>query len=73
MCIFGKAIGNGYPITVVMGKKEIMQKAQDTFISIHFDDRISTVVPKTINEMEKSKSWDKLQKLVKLLKENGLT
>ena len=70
MCIFGKAIGNGYPITVVMGKKEIMQKAQDTFISSTFwTDRIGTVAAlKTINEMEKSKSWDKITKTGKIIK-----
>lgn len=31
--IFGKAISNGFPLGVVLGKTDIMQKAQDTFIS----------------------------------------
>ena len=33
IAIFGKSIGNGYPISAIIGKKEIMQVAQDTFIS----------------------------------------
>ena len=36
MCILGKALGNGFPITVVIGKKEIMSHAQNTFISSTF-------------------------------------
>lgn len=31
--LLGKAMGNGYPIAVVLGKKKIMDAAQDTFIS----------------------------------------
>ena len=39
--LYGKAIGNGYPITAIVGKRKIMQKAQDTFISSNFwTDRI---------------------------------
>ena len=33
IAIFGKSIGNGYPISAIIGKKKIMQVAQDTFIS----------------------------------------
>jgi len=33
MAIFGKSIGNGYPISAIIGKKKIMQVAQETFIS----------------------------------------
>ena len=33
IAIFGKSIGNGYPISAIIGKKNIMQVAQDTFIS----------------------------------------
>ena len=36
MCIFGKALGNGHAITAVIGKKKIMQHAQDSFISSTF-------------------------------------
>ena len=33
IAIFGKSIGNGYPISAIIGKKNVMQVAQDTFIS----------------------------------------
>jgi len=33
MVTFGKALGNGYPITALIGKEEIMQEAQTSFIS----------------------------------------
>ena len=36
LCIFGKALGNGYAITAVVGKKHIMNIAQSTFISSTF-------------------------------------
>ena len=33
IAIFAKALGNGFPISAIVGKKEIMAVAQDTFIS----------------------------------------
>ena len=33
MAMFGKALGNGFAITSVIGKKKIMDHAQNTFIS----------------------------------------
>ena len=36
IAMFGKALGNGYAITSVIGKKEIMNCAQDSFISSTF-------------------------------------
>ena len=33
IAIFGKSIGNGYPISAIIGKKHIMNKSQETFIS----------------------------------------
>ncbi|MDP6683835.1 MAG: aminotransferase class III-fold pyridoxal phosphate-dependent enzyme [Desulfobacterales bacterium] len=33
IAVFSKALGNGYPISAVIGKKSIMQAAQSTFIS----------------------------------------
>ncbi len=33
MAIFGKTISNGYPMAAIIGKKDVMQAAQDTFIS----------------------------------------
>ena len=36
IAIFGKALGNGYPITAIIGRKEVMTAAQDTFMSSTF-------------------------------------
>ena len=36
MAIYGKTLGNGYAITAVVGKTEIMEAAQKTFISSTF-------------------------------------
>lgn len=34
--VYGKALGNGFPIAAVVGKKQIMDAAQETFISSTF-------------------------------------
>ena len=36
MAIYGKTLGNGYAITAVVGKTEIMEAAQKTFIGSTF-------------------------------------
>lgn len=33
LLVLGKALGNGYPISAVIGRTEVMQAAQETFIS----------------------------------------
>ena len=60
MCMFGKALGNGYAITSVIGRKEIMDAAQSTFISSTFwTERIGpTASLKTLEIMNRIKSWD---------------
>lgn len=48
IAIFGKAIGNGYPISIIIGKRKIMDAAQSTFISSTFwTERIGFVAAKT--------------------------
>ena len=62
MAMFGKALGNGYAITAVIGRREIMNAAQSTFISSTFwTERIGpTAALKTLDVMEREKSWDKI-------------
>ena len=36
MAIFGKALGNGYTITAILGIQEVMEATQSTFISSTF-------------------------------------
>ncbi len=57
--IFGKALSNGYPINAIVGKKEIMTEAKNSFISsTYWSDRIGPVAAlATIKEMKKIKSW----------------
>ena len=60
MAMFGKALGNGYAITATIGRREIMEAAQTTFISSTFwTERIGpTAALKTLEVMERLKSWD---------------
>lgn len=62
MAMFGKALGNGYAITAVIGKSDIMQAAQKTFISSTFwTERIGpTAGLKTLEIMEREKSWESI-------------
>jgi len=44
MALFGKALSNGYPMAAIIGKKEVMQAAQDSFISsTYWTDKIGLV------------------------------
>ena len=58
--MFGKALGNGYAITAVIGKDSVMQSAQSTFISSTFwTERIGpTAALKTLEVMERTRSWE---------------
>lgn len=60
MAMFGKALGNGYGITATIGRREIMEAAQSTFISSTFwTERIGpTAALKTLEVMERVKSWE---------------
>ena len=59
MAMFGKALGNGYGITATIGRREVMEAAQSTFISSTFwTERIGpTAALKTLEVMERVKSW----------------
>lgn len=60
MAMFGKALGNGYAITATIGRREIMEAAQSTFISSTFwTERIGpTAALKTLEVMERVRSWE---------------
>ena len=65
MAIFGKALGNGYAITAVIGKEKYMLAAEKTFISSTFwTERIGPVAAlKTLEIMQREKSWEKITKI----------
>jgi glutamate-1-semialdehyde 2,1-aminomutase len=60
VAMFGKALGNGYAITAIVGKREVMEAAQTTFISSTFwTERIGpTAALKTLEVMKQLKSWE---------------
>ncbi|MDB2449686.1 aminotransferase class III-fold pyridoxal phosphate-dependent enzyme [Pseudomonadales bacterium] len=60
MCMFGKALGNGYAITAVIGRREVMDAAQTSFISSTFwTERIGpTAALATLDVMEETRSWE---------------
>ena len=62
MALFGKTLGNGYAITAVLGKRDIMEAAQTTFLSSTFwSERIGpSAALKTLEVMERVKSWEYL-------------
>ena len=59
IAIFGKALGNGYAITSIIGKRSVMETAQKSFISSTFwTERIGPAAAiETLNQMKKLKSW----------------
>lgn len=62
VAIFGKALGNGYAITAIIGQCEIMEAAQSTFISSTFwTERIGPAAAlKTLEVMERIRPWDQI-------------
>lgn len=62
MATFGKTIGNGYALTAVIGRREVMEAAQGTFISSTFwTERVgSAAALKTLEVMERERSWEQI-------------
>jgi glutamate-1-semialdehyde 2,1-aminomutase len=60
IALFGKALGNGYAITAVVGRREVMEAAQTSFISSTFwTERIGPAAAlKTLEVMERLRSWE---------------
>lgn len=59
IAIFSKALGNGYAISAVIGRREVMEAAQTTFISSTFwTERIGpTAALATLGVMGRERSW----------------
>ena len=62
MAMFGKALGNGYAVTATIGRREVMEAAQTSFISSTFwTERIGSVAAlKTLEVMEREQSWESI-------------
>ena len=70
MMILGKALGNGYAINAILGKKKIMKNVENTFISSTFwTERIGpTAALETLKLMRRYKSWNKISMIGKKIK-----
>jgi glutamate-1-semialdehyde 2,1-aminomutase len=60
--VYGKAMGNGYAISAVVGKREVMDVAQESFISSTFwTERVGfTAALAAIDVMTRDKIWEQL-------------
>ena len=71
IAIFGKSLGSGFAINAIIGKKRIMKKAENTFISSTFwGERIGyTAALSTIKEIKRLKVFKKINNNGKMLKQ----
>ena len=72
--LFGKAIGNGYALTAIVGRESVMSSAESTFISSTFwTERIGpSAAIKTLEIMENIKSWEIITKIGKTVRNGWL-
>lgn len=72
--VYGKALGGGYAISAVVGKKEVMDVAQDTFISsTMMTERIGFVSAlKTIEIISRDKLWSHLNNMGNYIGDNWI-
>ena len=72
--VYGKGMGGGYAISAIVGKKNIMDFAQNTFISSSmWTERIGFVAAiNTIKIFQKKKLWVTINKIGKKIKLNWI-
>ncbi len=72
MAIFGKSLGNGYAINAILGTRKVMNFAEKTFLSSTFWSERSgpTAALKTLEIMEKTKSWTLITKKGNYIRKN---
>ena len=72
ICILGKALGNGYAINAIIGKRSIMDECKNTFISSTFwTERIGpTAAIQTLKSMQKLESWSLISQIGLKIKNN---
>ena len=70
IAVFGKALGNGYAISAIIGRREVMESAQTSFISSTFwTERIGpTAALACLAEMDRTKSWKIISEKGKFIK-----
>ena len=74
MCIFGKALGNGYAINAILGKRSVMEAGKKSFISSTFwTERIGPAAAlQTLKSMEELNSWKTIAKIGDKIKKNWI-
>ena len=57
MATFGKAMGNGWPISCIVGRKNVMKTFEDAFVSFTFagDTAAMSAAIKVLDLLEKDK------------------
>ena len=72
IAMYGKTLGNGYAITAVVGKREIMEAAQKTFISSTFwTERIGpSAAIASLEIMKKERSWERISSIGEIIQKN---
>ena len=68
--VYGKAIGNGFPITAVVTKNELFEHAKESFISSTFwSERVGPAAAiASLREMKRTNSWKEINKIGKKIK-----
>ena len=71
IAVFAKGMTNGYPLTAIVGKREVMDAAQGTFISSTFyTERVAFAATlKSIEVYEREKVWEKQSAYGKLIQD----
>ncbi len=62
IAVFGKALGNGFACSAIIGRASVMQAAQETFISsTYWTERVgSAAALATLQKMQRVRSWEQL-------------
>lgn len=70
--VYAKAMGNGYPMAAIVGKQEVMDAAQESFISsTYWTDKIGpTAAITTLNKMTELKVPNHLIKIGNIINKN---
>ena len=65
IAVFAKALGNGHPIGAIIGTKEAMDGAQDSFISsTYWTEGVGpTAALATIKKIEETRAWEYVSKI----------
>ncbi len=71
MCVFAKGMSNGYPMAAIIGKRDVMEAAQETFISsTYWTERIGPVAAlATIKKMREERVPRYLMKIGRKVQE----